>query len=100
MQQTQQRSPWAWIPKLYFSQAIPYVVVMILSTVMYKNLGISNTDMALYTGWLYLPWVIKPLWSPLVELLGTKRRWTVVLQLAMGTALALVALTLHAPQFF
>lgn len=94
------RSPWTWIPSLYFGQGIPYVVVMTLSVVMYKNLGISNTDIALYTSWLYLPWVIKPLWSPLVELMGTKRRWVWLLQFLIGAALALVALTIPAPKFF
>jgi len=92
--------PWAWIPTLYFSQGIPYVVVMTLSVIMYKNLGISNTDIALYTSWLYLPWVIKPLWSPLVELFGTKRLWIVALQFVVGVALAMVALTLPGPDFF
>eukprot|EP01031_Cornospumella_fuschlensis_P001493 gene1493-1865_t len=58
---------WRWIPSLYFCQGIPYVVVMTLAVVMYKNLKVSNTDIALYTSWLYLPWVIKPLWSPLVD---------------------------------
>ena len=100
MDSPQQTSPWAWIPSLYFAQAIPYVVVMVLSTVMYKNLGMSNADMALYTGWLYLPWVIKPLWSPLVELVKTKRLWIVSLQVLIGAALAMVALTTHLPQFF
>ena len=90
---------WRWIPTLYFGQGLPYVVVMTLSVVMYKNLGVSNTDIALYTSWLYLPWVIKPLWSPLVDLLGTKRRWIVVLQFAVGAAFALVALTLPGPKF-
>ena len=66
--------PWRWIPSLYFSQGLPYVVVMSLAVVMYKNLGVSNTEIALLTSWLYLPWVIKPLWGPLVDLLGTKRR--------------------------
>ena len=73
------RTPWAWIPSLYFAQGIPYVVVMTVSVIMYKRLGISNTDIALYTSWLYLPWVIKPLWSPVVDLMGTKRLWTVVM---------------------
>ena len=94
------RNPWAWIPSLYFAQGIPYVVVMTLSTVMYKNLGVSNTDIALYTSWLYLPWVIKPLWSPVVDLFRTKRFWIVTLQFAIGTAFALVAFTLPGPQFF
>ena len=57
-------SPWRWIPTLYFAQGLPYVVVMTLSVVMYKNLGVSNTEIALYTSWLYLPWVIKPLCRP------------------------------------
>jgi MFS transporter, PAT family, beta-lactamase induction signal transducer AmpG len=93
-------NPWAWIPTLYFSQGIPYVVVMTLSVVMYKNLGISNTDIALYTSWLYLPWVIKPLWSPIVDLFGRKRRWVWALQFFVGAALAGVALSLPAPKFF
>ncbi|MES2741599.1 MAG: MFS transporter [Pseudomonadota bacterium] len=100
MQQTQEKSPWAWVPSLYFGQGIPYVVVMTLSVIMYKNSGISNTDIALYTSWLYLPWVIKPLWSPVVELFGTKRRWIVLLQLLIGAGLALVALTTSLPHFF
>lgn len=94
------RNPWAWIPTLYFAQGIPYVVVMTLSTVLYKNLGISNTDIALYTSWLYLPWVIKPLWSPLVDMFRTKRLWIWSLQFLIGIAFALVALTLPGPKFF
>jgi len=91
--------PWRWIPTLYFSQGLPYVVAMTLSVVMYKNLGVSNAEIALYTSWLYLPWVIKPLWSPLVDLLGRKRRWIVALQFTVGAALAMVALALPAPRF-
>ena len=64
---------------------------MTVSVVMYKNLGIGNTEIALYTSWLYLPWVIKPLWAPLVDMFGTKRAWIVALQFAVGAALALVA---------
>lgn len=94
------RNPWTWIPSLYFGQGIPYVVVMTLSVVMYKNLEVSNTDIALYTSWLYLPWVIKPLWSPLLEMFSTKRRWIWALQFVVGVALAMVALTIPAPQFF
>src|SRR3569833_42814 len=81
------RNPWLWVPSLYFSQGIPYVIVMTMSVVMYKRLGISNTDIALYTSWLYLPWVIKPLWSPVVDMVRTKRGWTVSLQFAVGLAL-------------
>lgn len=60
----EKRSPWAWIPSLYFAEGLPYVVVMTLSVIMYKRLGVSNTDIALFTSWLYFPWVIKPIWSP------------------------------------
>jgi MFS transporter, PAT family, beta-lactamase induction signal transducer AmpG len=91
--------PWRWIPTLYFGQGLPFVAVMTLSVVMYKNLGVSNTEIALYTSWLYLPWVIKPLWGPLVELLGRKRLWIVALQFALGAALAMVALAVPAPRF-
>lgn len=94
------RSPWAWIPTLYFAQGIPYVMVMTVSVIMYKRLEISNTDIALYTSWLYLPWVIKPLWSPLVDLLGTKRLWTIVMQAIIAAMLAMVALSIPAPSFF
>ena len=96
----QTKSPWRWIPTLYFGQGIPYVVVMTLSVIMYKNLGISNTDIALYTSWLYLPWVIKPLWSPFVDMFRTKRFWIVALQLVIGAALASVAFTLPMSGFF
>jgi PAT family beta-lactamase induction signal transducer AmpG len=96
----QARSPWLWVPSLYFGQAVPYFVVLTLSVVMYKVNGISNTDIALYTSWLYLPWVIKPLWSPFVDMFRTKRWWIVGLQLVIGAALALVALTTHLPSFF
>ncbi len=93
-------NPWHWIPTLYFGQGLPYVVVMTLSVIMYKNLGLSNTDIALYTSWLYLPWVIKPLWSPLIELFSRKRAWIVALQFLIGASLALVALTIPGPRVF
>jgi PAT family beta-lactamase induction signal transducer AmpG len=89
-----QVSPWAWVPTLYFAQGLPYVAVMTISVIMYKRLGISNTDIALYTSWLYLPWVIKPFWSPFVDLLKTKRWWVVTMQMLVGAGLAGVAFTL------
>lgn len=92
--------PWRWIPTLYFAQGLPYVAVMTLAVIVYKNLGISNTEVALYTSWLYLPWVLKPLWSPLVDLWGTKRRWIVTMQFLVGAALAGVALCLPGSDFF
>ena len=77
-------SPWAWIPTLYFAQGLPYVAVMTISVIMYKRLGISNTELAFYTGWLNLPWVIKPLWSPFIDLIKTKRWWIITMQLLIG----------------
>ena len=94
------RSPWFWVPSLYFAQGIPYVAVMIVSVLMYKRLGVSNTDIALYTSWLNLPWVIKPFWSPFVDLLKTKRWWVVTMQLLIGAGLAGVAFTIPTTFFF
>jgi len=94
------KKAWAWIPSLYFAQGIPYVVVMLVSVIMYKRLGISNTEIALYTSWLYLPWVIKPLWSPFVDLLKTKRWWILSMQLMIGAGLGGIALMIPAPDFF
>ncbi|HNO77308.1 MAG TPA: MFS transporter [Phycisphaerae bacterium] len=99
-QSAQSTRPWLWIPTLYFAEGIPYVIVMNVSVIMYKRLDISNTDIALYTSWLYLPWVIKPLWSPLVDLLGTKRLWVVLMQAVIAVSLAMVALSVPAPRFF
>ena len=78
------KSPWAWVPTLYFAEGLPYVAVMTISLIMYKRLGLSNTDITLYTSWLYLPWVIKPLWSPFIDIIKTKRWWIVVMQLLIG----------------
>ncbi len=93
-------SPWAWIPSLYFAEGLPYVAVMIISMAMYKKLGISNTDSALYTSWLYLPWVIKPLWSPFVDIIKTKRWWIVCMQLLIGAGFAGIAYTIPTSHFF
>jgi len=100
MKKAATRNAWAWIPTLYFAEGLPYVMVMTVSVIMYKRLDISNTDIALYTSWLYLPWVIKPFWSPLVDILRTKRFWIISMQLLTGGALAGVAFTLPASNFF
>lgn len=91
---------WLWVPSLYFAEGIPYVIVMTLSVIFYKRMGVSNSDIALYTSWLYLPWVIKPLWSPIVDILKTKRLWIVIMQLLIGAGLAGVAFTIPVPDFF
>ncbi len=94
------RSPWAWIPTLYFAEGIPYVAVMTISVIMYKKLGIGNAEIALYTSWLYLPWVIKPFWSPIVDLFKTKRWWIITMQSIIAVAFAGVAFSIPAPYFF
>lgn len=100
MKNDKKKSPWAWIPTLYFAQGLPYVAVMTISVIMYKRLGISNTDIALYTGWLYLPWVIKPFWSPFVDIIKSKRWWTVSMQWILAFTFAGVAFTIPVPFFF
>ena len=94
------RNPWVWIPTLYLAEGLPYAVVMFVSVIMYKGMGISNTDIALYTSWLYLPWVLKPLWSPVVDILKTRRLWIWVTQLLIGAGMAGVALTIPTSHFF
>lgn len=94
------RNPWVWVPSLYVGEGIPYIMAVTVSVVLYKRLGISNTDIAFYTGWLYLPWVIKPLWSPFVDLFRTKRYWILLMQLLIGGSLACVAFAIPANRFF
>ena len=90
-------SPWAWVPTLYFAEGVPYVAVMTISVIIYKRLGLSNTDITLYTSWLYLPWVIKPLWSPFIDMLRTKRWWILTMQILIAAALAGIAFTIPGP---
>ena len=90
------RHPMAWVPSLYFAEALPYVAVMTISVVMYQRMGLSNAEVAFYTSWLYLPWVIKPFWSPVVDSLRTKRWWILAMQLLIGAGMAGVAFTINA----
>ena len=88
------KSPWSWIPSLYFAEGLPYVAVMTISLILYKQLGLSNADITFYTSWLYLPWVIKPLWSPFIDIIKTKRWWITTMQLLIGAALGGIAFTI------
>lgn len=90
-------TPWWWIPTLYFAEGIPYFIVNNISVVMFNNMGMSKGDMAMYTSLLYLPWVIKPLWSPFVDIIKTKRWWVVAMQILMSIAFAIAAFTLPSP---
>ena len=94
MMNNKKTSPWAWVPTLYFAEGLPYVAVMTVSLVLYKQLGLSNAEITFYTSWLYLPWVIKPLWSPFVDIIRTKRWWVTTMQLLIGAALGGVAFTI------
>ncbi|WP_430426617.1 MFS transporter [Maribacter litoralis] len=94
------KGAWAWVPVLYFTQGLPYVLVVTVSVIMYKKLGVSNEDIGLYTSILYLPWVLKPLWSPFVDLKSTKRKWFLSMQLLIAIALLGVGLSLPTNMFF
>ena len=89
-----QKNPWSWVPTLYFAEGLPYVAVMTISLILYKQLGLSNAEITFYTSWLYLPWVIKPLWSPFIDLIKTKRWWIVSMELLIGAAFGGVAFTI------
>ncbi|MDD7604960.1 MAG: MFS transporter [Candidatus Limisoma sp.] len=97
MKSSTNRNPWAWIPTLYFAQGIPFIFINMVTMVLFTQLGMSETDATLYTGWLYLPWVIKPFWGPIVDIIKTKRWWTVVMQICVAAGLAGIAFTLPLP---
>ena len=84
--QDKNRSPWTWVPTLYFYQGIPYSIVMITSGLIYKTMGISIASFAFWTSLLYLPWAVKPLWSPYIDVVSTKRNWVVWTQLLLALA--------------
>ena len=92
--------PWYWIPVLNFASGLPYAIIISVSVIMYKNLGISNEDIGIYTSLLYLPWVIKPLWSPFIDLYSTKRKWFLAMQLLISIAFLIVGLTIPMSNFF
>ncbi len=96
---SQQFSGWSWVPSLYFAQGIPYVLVNTVSVILYTKLGVSNAEIAFYTSWLYLPWVIKPLWSPIVELYKNNRYWIVLLQFITGLFILCAAYAIQLPIF-
>jgi len=100
MTSSSQKNPWLWVPTLYLTESLPYVLIITVSVVMYKNLGISNADIGLYTSFLYLPWVIKPIWSPILELVGNKKQWFLSMQLLLSLVFIGVGLTTGSSHFF
>ncbi|MDO9340412.1 MAG: hypothetical protein Q7T72_07795 [Bacteroidales bacterium] len=100
MEQHKDRSPWSWIPTLYFFQGIPYSIVMITSGLIYKTMGISIASFAFWTSLLYLPWAIKPLWSPYIDVVSTKRNWVVWTQFLLGLAFIAVGIAMPFSFFY
>lgn len=96
---TTRRSPWAWIPTLYFAEGLPYFAVMSMAVIMYQNMGLSDKEVAFYTSWLGTPWIIKPLWSPFIDLIRTKRFWVLSMQALMAAAFACIAFFLPTDLF-
>ena len=90
---------WLWIPSLYFASGLPYHAITSISDIMYKDMGISNADIALYTSLLLIPWTIKPLWSPIVEMISTRRKWTLASQLLLAVCFAAIALAVPSKFF-
>jgi len=97
---TSRAHPLLWVPTLYFAEGTPMVAVSAVAAIMYKNLGVSNAEIALYTGMMYLPWTIKPLWAPIVELFGTKRRFVLCMEFAMAVTFFALAMALRTPSYF
>ena len=93
-QEQEHRSPWLWVPSLSFADGLPLVTIMTLSVILYKQLGLSNAEITFYTSWLYLPWILKPVWSPLINVVKTKRWWIVLTEVLLGAAFGGVAFTI------
>ncbi len=88
------RSPWLWVPSLAFSDGLPFVAIMAISVILYKQMGLSNSAITFYTSWLYLPWILKPIWSPFIDLIKTKRWWVLSMEIFLGAAFGGVAFTI------
>ena len=99
-QKTIIKNPWTWVPTLYFAEGIPYIMVMSVSVMMYKNLGVSNTDIAFFTSLLYFPWFLKFAWSPFVDMFRTKRFWTITMQLIIGVTLFAIAFRIQSSVYW
>ena len=98
MEKLKNISPWVWVPTLYFAQGIPYFIVNNISVMMFAKMGVPNGQMALFTSLLYLPWAIKPFWSPFVDIIKTKRWWTIAMQIIMSAAFVLLTLSMPHPE--
>lgn len=93
-------SPWRWVPSLYLYQGIPYSIVAVTTGLIYQNMGISAASFTFWTSLLGLPWTLKPLWSPVVDVVWTKRRWVLTMQMAAAAAFVLTGLAFTTPSFY
>lgn len=94
------RNPISWVPTVYFAMGLPFVVLNMVSVLMFKGMGVSDAQIALWTSLIMLPWTLKFLWSPFLEMFKTKKFFVVLTQLLTGAGFVLVALALHLPAFF
>ena len=92
-----QKTPWWWVPTLYFAEGVPYFVVNNISVMMFTKMGVPNGDMSFFTTLLYFPWFLKGIWSPIVDVVKTKRWWIVAMQVIMTAMLILLTFTLPHP---
>ena len=97
---SRRRSPIFWVPTAYFGMGLPFVVLNMVAVLMYKGLGVSDAKIAFWTSLIMLPWTLKPLWSPLLEMYRTKKFFVVLTQMVSGVTFGLIALSLHLPSFF
>ena len=97
---TKQKHPATWIPTAYFAMGLPFIAISIASVLMFKSFGVSDSLIAFWTSLIMLPWTLKPLWSPLLEMFKTKKHFVVATQLLTGFTFALVAFSLHFDDFF
>ncbi|MGE5621073.1 MAG: MFS transporter [archaeon] len=97
---TKQRNPAFWVTTLYFAEGLPFVAVATVSVLMYKNLGLPDSQIAFFTTLIAWPWTLKPLWGPLLEMFKTKKYFVVATQFIGGVAFGLLALTLPLEGFF
>ena len=88
------KAAWAWVPSLSFADGLPLVILMAVSLIFYKQMGLSNTAVTFYTSWMYLPWILKPVWSPFIDLVKTKRWWVLLTEILLGAAFGGVAFTI------
>lgn len=94
------RAAWAWVPSLSFADGLPLVILMTVSLIFYKQMGLSNTAVTFYTSWMYLPWILKPIWSPFIDLVKTKRWWVLLTEILLGAAFGGVAFTIPTSFWF